>query len=420
MSINIILSALANQVKLILCMMDVTMRLISMRIAYFTDTFLPRIDGITYTVSEHSKLLSARGNKIRIYAPSYPERNKNEKLNGVMIERYPSIPLPTYKGTRISFPNIYTIYKSIKKFNPDIIHFHTPGPIGISAILLARFLKKPLVTTYHTLWSEVLPPLPPFNIIYKFFKTDETEKDLFKNAIWKISGEFFDDCDVIISPAKTIMRQLLIHNHKGKIVVVSNGIDTNKFKAKVRAKTNLKILYVGRLSHEKNVDMVIKAFAKVVRTIPNAKMEIVGDGPVLKSLKNLVDKLKLSNQIVFHGSIDREKLVNYYKRCDVFATGSAMEVQPLTLLEAMSCGLPVVGVKRAGVAEMVINNVNGYLVSPSNSNAMSTKIVKILSDNKLRLKLGKNSRKTAKENSLLSSIQKLENLYKQTTRTHWG
>ena len=97
-----------------------------------------------------------------------------------------------------------------------------------------------------------------------------------------------------------------------------------------------------------------------------------------------------------------------------------MEVQPLTLLEAMSCGLPVVGVKRAGVAEMVINDVNGYLVSPSNSNAMSTKIVKILSDNKLRLKLGKNSRKTAKENSLLSSIQKLENLYKQTTRTHWG
>ena len=420
MSINIILSALANQVKLISCMVNVIMRLISMRIAYFTDTFLPRIDGITYTVSEHSRLLSARGNKIRIYAPSYPERNKNEKLNGVMIERYPSIPFPTYKGTRISFPNIYTIYKSIKKFNPDIIHFHTPGPIGISAIFLARFLKKPLVTTYHTLWSEALPPLPPFNIIYKFFKTDETEKDLFKNAIWKISGEFFDDCDVIISPTKTIMRQLLIHKHKSKIVVVSNGIDTNKFKAKVRAKTNLKILYVGSLSHEKNVDMVIKAFAKVAKEIPEAKMEVVGDGPVLKSLKNLTDKLKLQNKIVFHGSIAREKLANYYNRCDVFATGSAMEVQPLTLLEAMSCGLPIVGVKRAGVAEMITNNVNGYLVSPSNSSAMSIKIIKILSSNKLRLKFSKNSRKIAKENSLLSSIRKLEDLYKQTIRTHNG
>lgn len=133
-----------------------------MRIAYFTDTFLPRIDGVTYTIFEHTKLLSIRGNKVRIYAPAYPERNKNEKLNGVVIERYSSIPLPTYKGTRISFPNIYTMYKSIKKFNPDIIHFHTPGSIGILAILIAKFLKKPLVTTYHTLWSETLPPLPLF------------------------------------------------------------------------------------------------------------------------------------------------------------------------------------------------------------------------------------------------------------------
>lgn len=391
-----------------------------MRIAYFTDTFLPRIDGVTYTIFEHTKLLSIRGNKVRIYAPAYPEKNENEKLNGVSIQRYPSIPLPTYKGTRISFPNIYTMYKSIKKFNPDIIHFHTPGPIGISAILIAKFLKKPLVTTYHTLWSETLPPLPPFNIVYGFFKTDEAEKDLFKKAIWKISGDFFDNCDVVVSPAKIIMRELLIHNHKSKIVVVSNGIDTNKFKAKVRPKTNFKILYVGRLSHEKNVDMVIKAFAKVAKEIPEAKMEVVGDGPVLKSLKNLTDKLKLKNKIVFHGSIAREKLANYYNRCDVFATGSAMEVQPLTLLEAMSCGLPIVGVKRAGVAEMITNNVNGYLVSPSNSSAMSIKIIKILSSNKLRLKFSKNSRKITKENNLLSSIQKLEDLYKQTIRTHKG
>jgi glycosyltransferase involved in cell wall biosynthesis len=143
-------------------------------------------------------------------------------------------------------------------------------------------------------------------------------------------------------------------------------------------------------------------------------MEVVGDGPVLKSLKNLAIKLKLKNQIVFHGLIAREKLANYYNRCDVFATGSAMEVQPLTLLEAMSCGLPIVGVKRAGVAGMVLNDINGYLVDPSSPQAMSKKIVKILSNNKLRLELSKNSRKTARENSLISSIQKLEDLYKKT------
>lgn len=385
-----------------------------MKIAYFTDTFLPRVDGVAYTIYEHSRLLAKRGNKVKIYAPSYPERNKNEKINGVAVERYSSIPLPTYKGIRISFPNIYTIYNSIKKFNPDIIHFHTPGPIGISAILLAKFLKIPLITTYHTLWSETLPPLPPFNLVYKIFKTDEVEKDLFKNAIWKISGDFFDNCDVVISPAKIIMDELLIHNHKSKIVVVSNGVDTNKFKAKARPKTNFKILYVGRLSHEKKIDIVIKAFAKVVKDLPQAKMEIVGDGPMLENLKDLVKKLKLSGRVIFHGSIARERIVDYYKRCDVFATASAMEVQPLTLLEAMSCGLPIVGVKMAGVAGMVKDGVNGYLVPPTNPTTMSKKIVKILSSNKLRLKLSKNSQKIARANSLTSSIQKLEDLYKET------
>lgn len=388
-----------------------------MKIAYFTDTFLPRVDGVTYTIYEHSRLLAKRGHKVKIYAPAYPEKNKNKKINGVTVERYTSIPLPTYKGLRISFPNIYTMYNSIKKFNPDVIHFHTPGPIGISAILLAKFLKIPLITTYHTLWSETLPPLPPFNIVYKFFKMDDSEKDLFKNAIWKISGNFFDNCDVVISPAKIIMHELLIHNHKSKILVVSNGVDTNKFKVKVRPKTNFKILYVGRLSHEKKIDVVIKAFAKVAKDLPQAKMEIVGDGPILENLKDLVKKLKLSGQVIFHGSITRERIVDYYKRCDIFATASAMEVQPLTLLEAMACRLPVVGVKRAGVAGIVKDGVNGYLVPPNNPTAMSKKIIKILDSNKLRIKLSNNSRKTAKENSLLSSIQKLEDLYKNSITT---
>ncbi len=127
-----------------------------MKIACFTDTFLPRIDGITFTVYEHSQVLSQMGHKVRIYAPAYPKREKNEKLNGVTIERHPSVPLLTYGGARIPFPKTFEMYKSIKKFNPDIIHFHTPGPIGLMGIILAKILKKPLVGTYHTLFSEAL------------------------------------------------------------------------------------------------------------------------------------------------------------------------------------------------------------------------------------------------------------------------
>ncbi|KKQ92653.1 MAG: Glycosyltransferase, group 1 family protein [Candidatus Woesebacteria bacterium GW2011_GWB1_39_10] len=390
-----------------------------MKIAYFTDTYIPQVNGVTYVVDTHARFL-AKKNKVRIYAPAYGLRSSIERLEkgNLIIERYPSGPVIYYKEVHIPFVDIGKMYRSVKKFNPDVIHFHTPLTIGISSMIIAKYLKIPLITTYHTLWSETLPPLPPFRVINSFFRNQIGQDDLLRDTIWKVSNKIFDYCDVIISPANIIKDELILHNSKSKIVVISNGVDTNKFVPKIRTKTNFRILYIGRLSAEKNVDVIIKAFKIIRKKINEATLEIVGDGPAAKTLKILVKKLGLTKMVVFCGYVPREKLVSYYNRCDIFATGSAMEVQPLTVLEAMSCGLPIVGINKAGVAGMIKNGVNGFLIPTPNSHKMADKIIEILVDDGLRAKMGKYNRKIALKNRPNLSIKKLERLYKDIL--HFG
>ena len=327
-----------------------------MKIAYFTDTYIPQINGVTYVVDSHARLL-VKKHQVKIYAPAYGlkgevEYSQDGKLS---IEKYPSLPVLFYTDIHFPFVDLYKMYKSVKSFRPDIIHFHTPGPIGSAAVILAKYLKIPLIATYHTLWSETLPPLPPFKIIDIFFKNQVGKKDLLRDVIWKMSNKIFDYCKIIISPADIIRDEIVLHQ---------------------------------------------------------SKLEIVGDGPELQPLKNLTKKLHLEEVVKFTGFIKREGLNKYYNSCDVFITGSTMEVQPLTILEAMSSGLPIIGIAKAGVAGLVKNNANGFLIPTQNSIEMASKIVEVLSDNNLRIKLSKNSRKIAVTHGLNQSIIKLDKLYR--------
>lgn len=384
-----------------------------MKIAYFTDAYLPQVNGVTFVVENHAKLLS-KNNDVMIFAPSYGLRRYKETLEAgkLIIERYPSLPVINYKEIHLTFAGLPQMIISIRKFKPDVIHFASPLPIGISAVIISKLFKIPLVSTYHTLLSETLPPLPPFNSINKIL-TINNRKDILKNFIWDSSKKIYDYCDVIIAPTKMIKDELSKHDHKSEIVVISNGIDTKKFSYKLNRKATFKIIYVGRTSFEKNIDVVIKVFNTLLSSIPNVILEIIGDGPAMSSLKKLAKELKISKKIIFRGFVSRDKLPEYYHQSDIFVTASEMEVQPLTIMEAMSCGLPVVGVNRGGVSSLVRDNRNGYLVEPDEFEKMSNKMIKILKDNILRTKFGKESRLLAEQESYARSIEKLEKIYRR-------
>lgn len=372
-----------------------------MKIAYFTDTYVPQVNGVTFTVQAHAGLL-ARNHQVRVYAPAYGLMYETVREKNLVVERYPSVPLATYKEIRLPVVDMGRLEKSVIGFDPDIIHFHSPGVLGLAGVRMAKKLDRPLVGTYHTLFSEMLPPLPVFRFI---------PGGWLRKGIWKLSNKVFERCSLVISLTQTIADELVRHGLKSEVRVLSGGIDIEQFAAKKSYRNRKRILHVGRMSHEKNVEAVVRAFGEVIKVLPDALLVVAGGGPALEGLKKLAGGLGLGEKVTFLGYVSREKLGALYRRSDVFVTASAMETLGLVIVEAMASGLPVVGVAAGGVKDLVREGVNGYLVNPGDYRSMAKKIIHIFREEKLLEKLGKNSRKLAEKHDVRKAVKELEEIY---------
>ena len=372
-----------------------------MKIAYFTDSYVPQVNGVTYVVQAHVGLL-ARNHQVKVYAPAYGLMYETEREKNLVVERYPSVPVATYKEIRLPVVDIGRLERSVAEFDPDIIHFHSPGVLGLAGVRMAKKLGRPLVGTYHTLFSEMLPPLPAFRLI---------PGGWLRKGIWKLSNKVFERCSLVISPTQTIADELKSHGLKGEVKVLSNGVDIGQFAAKKGYGNRKRILHVGRMSHEKNVEAVLRAFGEVVKVWPEARLVVAGGGPALEGLKEKACELGLERAVTFLGYVSREKLGALYRRSDVFVTASAMETLGLVIVEAMASGLPVVGVNAGGVRDLVVTGVNGYLAEPGDYRGMAKKIVYILREENLIEKLGKNSRRMAEKHDVRKVVKELERVY---------
>jgi glycosyltransferase involved in cell wall biosynthesis len=176
-------------------------------------------------------------------------------------------------------------------------------------------------------------------------------------------------------------------------------------------------LYVGRLGYEKQVDILISALAEVIKEVPNAYLNIVGDGPAKKDLIRLVSELKLKKHVKFFGMVKRSNIAKLYQESSVFAIASVFETQGLVILEAMSTGLPVVGVRRFAVGDLIKHGVNGYLVNIGDYKTMSKYLVKILNDTKLQEQLGTEGISRAQKHDNTKTAECLEKLYLSLTNS---
>lgn len=372
-----------------------------MKIAYFTDSYLPQVNGVTFAVQTHASLL-ARNHEVKVYAPAYGLMYETQKEKNLVVERYPSVPMVTYKEVRVPVVNMRRLRKSVVEFDPDIIHVHSPGVLGLVGISMAKKLGRPLVGTYHTLFSEMLPSLPVFRFI---------PEGWLRRGIWKLSNKVFEKCSLVISPTQTTADELVRHGLKSEVRVLSNGVDINQFPAKKNYKNSKTILHVGRMSHEKNVKVVLRAFGEVLKTWPEAQFVVAGGGPALKGLKGLTGQLGLGKAVTFLGYVPREKLAALYRKSDLFVTASAMETLGLVVVEAMASGLPVVGVNAGGMKDLIQEGVNGFLVDPGDYRDMAKKIIRILREENLIEKFGKNSRKVAEKHDVREAVKELEDIY---------
>ena len=231
----------------------------------------------------------------------------------------------------------------------------------------------------------------------------------------------YEKSDLILTPSLLIKEELKKYNMNPPIEVMSNGMDLEAFTGspKKYPKTDdpydysWKILHVGRISFEKNCDVLLKAFYKLKEKFKNAQFTIVGDGPALKSLKQLRDKMNLNESVSFTGFFPHDKLPEIYREYDLFWTASTMETQGLVILEGMACGIAAVGVDSYAIPELIYPSKNGYLAKPFDSVAITDFTEKIFTNKNDFEKFSVESIEISKKHELNNCAEDLEKIYEK-------
>lgn len=404
-----------------------------MKILYFSDTYLPKVDGVALSIKNFSELLSARGHKFLICSPKYGDEDFYRVNDNIKVERFTSGYLPSYPDIKVVLPDPHRIRTIVKEFEPDLIHIHTPGLLGQYAINAAERYGIPAIGTYHTLISEqntyisfyrilkidkLLMKVNKFNKELKIKDLEKVEKssdkfNIKKKILLKLCNGFYDRCDLIISPSGLLKEQLLEYKIKKPITVISNGMDLSRFKGEVKELNTdaPKILHVGRISYEKNCDIIINAFHLMLEKFPKATLTIIGDGPALSTLKLQVEKQQLTDKVFFTGFVNNSVLHEHYPKYDLFMTASTMETQGLVILEAIACGLPAVGVNSFAIPELVQEGKNGFNAEPFNTRQIADRATEILSSKELYRKFSENSLEIAKHHEISECVTKMEKVY---------
>lgn len=379
-----------------------------MRIGIFTDSYKPYTSGVVTSITTFREELIRLGHEVHIFAPSYPHY-VDEEPN---VYRFYSVPSPTNTDFTLAIPIYPGLGTMVKHLRLDIIHVHSPMIMGRVGLRYARKYNIPLVFTYHTRYDQYVHYVP-------------VAQDLAKEMTAKYSSSFCNHCDHIITPSEDIHTIIRENEVRKPVSVIPTGIPLQRFEngdqGWLRAnfaipEENQILLFVGRLSKEKNLPFLIKTFRIVKDKMPRTTLVLTASGPLEDELKALCRQLGFGQgDVIFTGAVPYEKLVNVYHSADLFVFSSLTETQGLVLTEAMACGLPVVAVRASGVQDMVDDGVDG-LLTELNMDELAASICRVLSDDVLYEHLHRNALLKAEAMSARNMALKLEDVYKRLSK----
>lgn len=330
-----------------------------MRIAMYTDSFYPSINGVSTAIVNLATTLANAGHDIFIQAPRFPEELDLSFLPAnIEVHFVKSIPIKVYPDNRIG-SGLPLSLQAIRRFKPDLIHIHTPLSIGIEGALIAKALRVPSISTFHTYFmnEDVIRIVGIHN--HQLLK-------LIQRGGWRFNTSFCNRFDGLIAPTKSVAEDLREHGINKPIFVASNILDESVYAPRANPPGNklTKLLYVGRLSKEKRIDITLHALAKLLETDPNYEFILIGDGPDRHHLFDLSVQLGIAPAVTWYGPVDHAKLINdhLYHLGDIFVVSSKFETQGLSTLEAMAHGLPVVAIRSDANFEVI---GQGGLVVPN-------------------------------------------------------
>lgn len=380
-----------------------------MKIGFFTNTYLPIIYGSTASVEHFKKGLELLGHEVFVFAPCFKGfRDASEK-----VFRYPSFQWK-YK---INYPIAFSIWppinRIVKNLKLDIIHCHQPFSIGKDGLRQARKNNLPVIFTHHCRYEDYVHYIPPI-----------ISKNLLKDHVKKKATAFANQCDQIIAPSQTIKELIKKRGVKKPIEVLPTGIDWERFQRadakKVRQKFGIKndeilLLNIGRVEEEKNIEFLFDRAANIVKKNDKVKFLMAGEGSVKKRLIKKAKRGGLKEKIIFVGIIPPQNTPDYFIAGDIFLHTSKSETQGIIINEAMATGTPTVAIEASGAKDMIDNNVNGILTKDS-ADDFEKAVEILITDEKLREKLGGAAWEKSKRYDYKNQAKKLEEIYEKIIR----
>ncbi len=380
-----------------------------MKIGMFADSFLPDRNGLVTFVCGLTRELMDKGISVSLYVPG--DKTGMESYCGAPVHRLKSYPLPFYPDYRLSLLEARKLIKILKKDEVDVYHIHDPFPIGMAAMRSAKRRRKPIVGTFHTRFAEYFPYHAG-----RFFFTDATKK-IGSDLAWIFLRNFYKRCSVVTVPTMEMLRVLGSRGIE-RVTVISNGIDLKAFRptySKGEARRIVDVpegmvvfLYLGRMSVEKRIEVLLKAYRMVEGD--DTLLIMAGSGPQLEKYERYARDLGIGN-IRFLGQVPDHLVSPLYCASDVFISPSDTETFGLTFLEAMTCGLPVIGVDAGGAGEVISEGENGLKAKPNSVEDLALKMRIVMNDEAMRREMGRNSLSLVEDYSMEKVAEEFISLY---------
>lgn len=371
------------------------------------------VDSIDYTVGGGSAIsakrfisaLSKRGHEITII--SNRVKNKTDTIyDNVKIIEISDFPFLHNKNFIPAFVFKKDATRILKKEKPDIVHLIYPPTFAGNAFgSSARKLNIPLVCHFHVQAENVSTYFSKFH---------------FEKLVYKFFMHFYNKCDLVISPTKFAYDFAIKNGLKAKQVIISNGVDLTFFK-KIKSKeittSTFNFLYLGRLEKSKDIFTLLKAFKLLITKNPKVQLIIGGGGSLKQQIIEFVQKNNLQKYVKVLGFVKNEDLVNTYNNANAYVSPSLYELEGMSPLEAMSCGLPLIVSDSVYSAAKNLVEENGLLFKSKDSEDLCQKMKTLVLSNKMVFSMSNKSLQLSKKYSFEKSVLSLENTYLDVLRS---
>jgi glycosyltransferase involved in cell wall biosynthesis len=374
------------------------------RITYFTNTYKPAINGVVTSMSLFNKGLREAGHRVHMIVPQYDSILEDEEP---YVFRFPAIDLTESLNASLPVPFKSYMEPTIYGLKPDVIHSQHPFLMGDVAASFAQELDVPLIFTFHSHYGD---------IPQQYFRFAQ---DFSSKIVDRIIRRYLEKCTHVIAPTPSVRDRIYEFGVDVPVSVIPTPIDFSDYHrlepGRVRnmycRECQTLLLYVGRLSKEKNIHFLLRSFEKIFRERNSSRLLIVGDGPEEERLRNLAADLGLTDAIWFAGAVPHSEVPHYAAAADLLLFPSMQETQGLAVIEAMAAGTPVVAIRTPELSD-VLREGGGILVKPD-ENDFANATISMMDDPRALRELSAKASQVAQKYTVFSAVGNLIAVYHQ-------